>query len=395
AAGAQTTTVSGESSTRASDENSATAPPSATGSEVPATTSSSPPEAFVTEGSGEAGTTSGNLEQTTTPPVEASGEEPVESNKVPKVEASMDENTSSATTSAVTENEATATTIDGVGHDHLITGPPFTTTEPPFDTSSFEENLRSSTLTGSTSEGSNDDEDSIINRTLIEQPHKSNLPINVGFVPGSEPDTNRESGEDEEETEKTLSLHSFLQESPKQLVYEDAVTAKGLESTIPTTSAGSASSTTEPPVQAVQDLIDAIASGGLNSIFGPPRNQVELKEEANKKLGELKKYLPKQVDQKRDCSSRRLRFVASELTDLTTKFDADAVVYSLQHCARICYETGCTLAAFTRFPRPVCLMRYNNATASECDPNAKRTTYWRFSGIQQVVRLDCIKCGMY
>ncbi|EYC41214.1 hypothetical protein Y032_0576g203 [Ancylostoma ceylanicum] len=37
-------------------------------------------------------------------------------------------------------------------------------------------------------------------------------------------------------------------------------------------------------------------------------------------------------------------------------------------------------------------MRYNNATASECDPNAKRTTYWRFSGIQQVVRLDCIKC---
>lgn len=96
-----------------------------------------------------------------------------------------------------------------------------------------------------------------------------------------------------------------------------------------------------------------------------------------------------------DCSSRRLRFVASELTDLTTKFDADAIVYSLQHCARTCYETGCTFAAFTRFPRPVCLMRYSNATAFDCESNAKRTTSWRFSGIQQVVRLDCIKCGMY
>lgn len=88
-----------------------------------------------------------------------------------------------------------------------------------------------------------------------------------------------------------------------------------------------------------------------------------------------------------------MRFVASELTDLSTRFEADAVVYSLQHCARICYETGCTMAAFTRFPRPECLMRYSNATV--CEPNAKSTTFWRFDGVQQVVKLECIECGMY
>ncbi|PIO57323.1 hypothetical protein TELCIR_21270 [Teladorsagia circumcincta] len=88
-----------------------------------------------------------------------------------------------------------------------------------------------------------------------------------------------------------------------------------------------------------------------------------------------------------------MRFVASELTDLTTRFEADAIVYSLQHCAKICYETGCTLAAFTRFPRPVCLMRYGNDT--DCHSNGISTTSWNFTNIQQVVKLDCIKCGMY
>ncbi|RCN38713.1 hypothetical protein ANCCAN_15363 [Ancylostoma caninum] len=219
--GTETTPVSGDTSS--------IAPSSAAGAEeIPTITPAPQPEDFVTEVSGEPGKTSGIAEQTTASPFEASGEEPVESNKVPKMEASTDENTSSATMSSITQEETGAVT-NVVGH-HFTTGSADTTTEPSFVTLKAGENRHSSTTIDSTLEGSNEEEDSIINRTLVEQPHKSNLPINVGFVPGSEPDTIRESGEDEEESEKT--------ESPKQLDYEDAVTAKELESTVPTTSAG-------------------------------------------------------------------------------------------------------------------------------------------------------------
>ncbi|KHJ98452.1 hypothetical protein OESDEN_01570 [Oesophagostomum dentatum] len=49
----------------------------------------------------------------------------------------------------------------------------------------------------------------------------------------------------------------------------------------------------------VQDLIDALAGGGLNAILGPPRHPGEAGEAEDKKLGELRKYLPKPVERKR------------------------------------------------------------------------------------------------
>ncbi|VDL71963.1 unnamed protein product [Nippostrongylus brasiliensis] len=216
-------------------------------------------------------------------------------------------------------------------------------------------------------------DDSIINPSILEQPRKAHLPVNVGFVPGSEPEARHESKEEEEEDEKT--------DVSRPMDYEDAVTSTTISSgsSSAETQAPSDGSTTEPPLQLVQDLIDALAGGGLNAILGAPRKQT---------------FAPEFADRKLECASGHMRFVASELTDLSTRFDADAVVYSLQHCAKICYETGCTLAAFTRYPRPVCMMRYDNATICDNNNNSD-TTFWRFTGIQQVVRLDCIKCGTY
>ena len=88
-------------------------------------------------------------------------------------------------------------------------------------------------------------------------------------------------------------------------------------------------------------------------------------------------------------------FAASELEDLSTRFEADAVAFSVQHCARICYETACLQAAFTRFPRPLCLLHYSNSTEEDpvCNSTAARVDGWHFTKLNQVVRLSCLTCG--
>ncbi|KAK6736676.1 hypothetical protein RB195_019399 [Necator americanus] len=348
------------------------------------TTNTSQHGSFVTEVDGDGITTVEKPhEATTSSEIDSSGEESIKGNKVPNVQTSVNEEATTEPTAGSSPATETITSTAGpYGSSTRIGGADSTSP------SSFARPLDSSSIQDTTPKTTTDEEDSIINPTLLERPHKISLPINVGFVPGSDPDIAHESGEDdEEEAGKT--------DSPKQLDYEDEVTVKTVElASVTTTAAGGRSSTTEPPVQAVKDLIEALASGGLDAVLGQPRHQSEVLENASRKLGELKKYLHKPVERKQDCSSRHVRFVPGELTDLTTKFDADATVYSLQHCARICYEIGCTFAAFTRYPRPVCLMRYGNATASECDANVRSTTFWRFSGIQQVVKLECIKCDL-
>ncbi|CAJ0606736.1 unnamed protein product [Cylicocyclus nassatus] len=408
-----TTTEPSEKSTRPTSETALGGEGGESSSTMPTTTISSADQEEIFVPTGAVG------DHTTMPPTEeGSGETPIESNIAPKLEASHDGETSTESASTghastpseplvfltdspdgktITESTAHSSTPseplefitdkpDGKGSTEtsvFITDSPnvesHSTTRPsdaespalshPLDSSFVHD------VTPSTSED-------LINRTLLE-PHKTSLPINVGFVPGSEPDTFTESEEEEEESENT--------ELTTQPDYEDAVASKKSESTsVATSTTAEMSTTTEPPVQAVQDLIDALAAGGLNAVLGPPR-QTQLIENVNSKLGDLKKYLHKPLEQKQDCPSRRLRFVASELTDLSTRFSADAAVYSLQHCARMCYETGCTLAAFTRFPRPVCLMRYGNSTTA-CDSGAKRTSFWSFASVQQVVKLECIEC---
>uniref|UniRef100_A0A7I4Y772 Mucin n=1 Tax=Haemonchus contortus TaxID=6289 RepID=A0A7I4Y772_HAECO len=300
-------------------------------------------------------------ETTSTSTVEGSGEEQSHKDNAPQVETSMDKHTTVADERSTTSQPESSTKIAS--------------------------ELGGSVKTKANGTGTEDDEeDSIINPAILEHPHDSNLPANVGFVPSSEPDLLHESREqEEEESEKAV--------SPKEPDYEDTVKAKTPASaavTEETTTLAHQSTTTEPPIQLVQDLIDALAGGGLNAIFGPPRRPSEA-DEADKKLGDLKKYLHKSLEQKRECpATRQMRFVASELTDLTTPFDADTVVYSLQHCAKLCFETGCSTAFFTRYPRPICMMRFSGDM--ECHSNGTLTTSWNFTRIQEVVRLDCIEC---
>lgn len=45
--------------------------------------------------------------------------------------------------------------------------------------------------------------------------------------------------------------------------------------------------TTEPPLQLVQDLIDALAGGGLNAIIGGPQRTNAAAEDTERKLGKV------------------------------------------------------------------------------------------------------------
>ncbi|GMT37798.1 hypothetical protein PFISCL1PPCAC_29095 [Pristionchus fissidentatus] len=148
--------------------------------------------------------------------------------------------------------------------------------------------------------------------------------------------------------------------------------------------------TTEPPVQAVKDLLDALTSGDLDrTIIGKKVNGTEAGK-LIKGTGAADGATP--VNQKHDCSTGKLSFATFELVDLSTKFEVDAIAFSLPHCARLCYEVGCSMAAYSRFPRPLCLMHFETEDSHRCNAETNRTSYWTYASLQQVVAIDCIQC---
>ncbi|PIO67693.1 hypothetical protein TELCIR_10550 [Teladorsagia circumcincta] len=141
--------------------------------------------------------------------VEGSGTEPSH-NVVLHVEESMDEHST-----AVPESEEATETFKGEGGGETPAAPAFVSSTPYESTTGiYKPRLNATSM-------EDDEEDSIINPAILEHPHNANLPVNVGFVPGSEPDLLHESGEQEEdESEKTG--------PPRGLDYEDSVNGKTL-----------------------------------------------------------------------------------------------------------------------------------------------------------------------
>ncbi|KAJ1361187.1 hypothetical protein KIN20_020382 [Parelaphostrongylus tenuis] len=149
---------------------------------------------------------------------------------------------------------------------------------------------------------------SIINASIVHHEEKANLPINVGFVPGSEPDS-PEGGEQEEEISKMDTTENFD--------YENTVSTETLQSkSTGYVGADDFVTTTEPPLQLVRDFIDALAGGSLDTIFGPSRKPLEAIEE---KLGELKKYLRKPTELKQDVKDGHSKEMEQvDITDLNS-----------------------------------------------------------------------------
>ncbi|VDM84455.1 unnamed protein product, partial [Strongylus vulgaris] len=185
--------------------------PSTLNTEAGANTSSAPSTA-ATPASEERYSTTEKIEETTE---EGSGEAAIEGGIVPKLEANADEKSSTepafVTSGRDMERPTTSNPADSLDH--------FSSSRP-LDSSSV--NKTTSSAPG------NEGEEFLINRTLIDRdrPHNINLPVNVGFVPGSEPDSMRES-EEEEGSEKT--------DTQKEPDYEDTTTTKNIRPTNATT----------------------------------------------------------------------------------------------------------------------------------------------------------------
>ncbi|UMM17991.1 hypothetical protein L5515_014272 [Caenorhabditis briggsae] len=344
---------------------------------------------------------SGELESTTSPVAqESSGEESTTTSgalNTPEsttVEGSGEETTTSSSAESTTEEASTTTEeVEGSGGTAAESkDEEASTTESP------------SFVTGKTSSGSEEDEEegadtsafltgideSMFNKSLIGDTHREDLPNNVGFVPSSEP---KPKSKDEEEEEEESDSETTVSD------YEDKVSRKESSTAEPTTTITEVSgSTTEPPVQLVKDLIDALAAGGLDFVLGRPRKPTSqaAQDLINRKLSPIQRLLPQAIENKHECTTGRVRFVATEMIDLSQHFERDAVAFSLEHCARMCYETSCLRAAFTRFPRPVCLMHYADQKTAHLDTNCTDvvpTTSWTFTKINQVVAIDCVTCA--
>lgn len=86
------------------------------------------------------------------------------------------------------------------------------------------------------------------------------------------------------------------------------------------------------------------------------------------------------------------------LTDYSQPFEVILAAPTVYECVRHCFELGCVKAAFTRFPRSACLLHFasdEKRLTESCENTADESlkTNWEFSAVQEVVQLDCIRCG--
>uniref|UniRef100_A0A158PB05 Apple domain-containing protein n=1 Tax=Angiostrongylus cantonensis TaxID=6313 RepID=A0A158PB05_ANGCA len=268
----------------------------------------------------------------------------------------------------------------------------------------------SAEVTDGNTDGNFDDmTESIFNASFIDHGHGASLPINVGFVPGSDPDSlTPDSGEEDQEISKT--------DATKTFDYENTITTETLQPTQSTDHAktdDNVTTTTEPPIQLVRDFIDALAAGSLNTV-----------------LGELKKYLRKPVELKQGVTAGVTK--AMEQVDITnlgsfSKDDSNTIIPvnegttsecggrlefqtlpigSLPHlnvtndvaartpadCAKKCFETkGCSMAGYITNPvdtsNGVCLL---TSDANVCGNNADYIP--QFAALNPFL-ISCIRCS--
>uniref|UniRef100_A0A914Z9A5 Apple domain-containing protein n=1 Tax=Panagrolaimus superbus TaxID=310955 RepID=A0A914Z9A5_9BILA len=145
--------------------------------------------------------------------------------------------------------------------------------------------------------------------------------------------------------------------------------------------------TVEPPVAAVQALIDTLEqTRNIEEVLRHSGRQQKIQNETRQILTD-----------DAECSQGSLYFSAAEIQSYDKPFEIIVGVYNLHECLRLCWDSNCHRAAFTRFPRPTCLMRIgsNIKSIKEGCPNKNASTLlhnWKFTHIAEALEIECIKC---
>ncbi|KAI6227931.1 PAN domain protein [Aphelenchoides besseyi] len=165
-------------------------------------------------------------------------------------------------------------------------------------------------------------------------------------------------------------------------------------------SAASGSTTLPEIVRAVSELVDAIGRNKNRSTTTPepPVEAVSQLVQSISQHGDVSEIL-RGKDQggfgTRGCAGS-IQFAGETLTDYAQPFEMILASDTIRECARVCYDLGCTRAAFTRFPRPACLLHFEEnelKLTQKCTSDQRLNSTWRFTRNEEAVQLLCVKCG--
>ncbi|KAL3110108.1 hypothetical protein niasHT_015711 [Heterodera trifolii] len=95
-----------------------------------------------------------------------------------------------------------------------------------------------------------------------------------------------------------------------------------------------------------------------------------------------------------ECSEDLL-FSGQVLKDYTQSFEVILAAETVYDCVHSCYQQNCSRAAFTHFPRSVCLMHFGDEVPldQKCTEGDRLGTTWDFSSVPEVVEIKCVKCA--
>uniref|UniRef100_A0AAF5DSH5 Apple domain-containing protein n=1 Tax=Strongyloides stercoralis TaxID=6248 RepID=A0AAF5DSH5_STRER len=159
--------------------------------------------------------------------------------------------------------------------------------------------------------------------------------------------------------------------------YEDKISSENNEEG--SQSKDKVHTTTEPPVEAVADLVHTLSrTNDLDLLLrGATKQLVNIRKNAK-------------------CGVNTLRFSARPMKDFSQEYEVIESVSSLYTCIETCYVTGCKKAAFVPYPQPKCLMHYElgSTLTNSCSPSSiyQLTTHWHFSNPSEVIEILCLVC---
>ncbi|CEF59539.1 Hypothetical protein SRAE_X000128600 [Strongyloides ratti] len=191
-----------------------------------------------------------------------------------------------------------------------------------------------------------------------------NLPKTVGKV-DSKLSSNEKPSKDSDSEEKLSDKDD----------YEDKILTENNDSE----SQNKVYTTTEPPVEAVADLVHTLTrTNDLDLLLrGATKQLVDIRKNAK-------------------CGVNTLRFAARPMKDFSQEYEVIESVTSLYACLETCYITGCKKAAFVPYPQPKCLMHYElgSKLTNSCTTSSvyQLTTHWHFSNPSEVIEILCLVC---
>uniref|UniRef100_A0A183BN35 Apple domain-containing protein n=1 Tax=Globodera pallida TaxID=36090 RepID=A0A183BN35_GLOPA len=356
-------------------------------------------------------TSSSSTEEPTTPKMEqqqdetnATSSSSTEEPTTPKMEQQEDE--TNATSSSSTE-EPTTLKVEQQGDETNATSPS-STEEPIIPKIELQQEETNSTSSSSTEEPTTpkmeqqEDETNATSSSSTEEPTTPKMEQQQDETNATSSSSTEEPTTPSSTEESIIPKTNVETESESTTSSTQSSTSTSTESVDAFSPSSNVSEATENTTilateEASEDVVDAVSK--LVDIMKTNSGAITPTEPTLEAVSSIAKFIGGQNASAvlgfgvKDCAGD-FEFSGQLLKDYTQSFEVILAAETVYDCVRDCFQQNCSRAAFTHFPRSVCLMHFGGEKPldQKCSDGDRLHSNWEFSSVPEVVQILCVKC---